>query len=79
MATMRKTQEGSVQAGPPRARVEGEALRRRIAEKAYELFLKGGRRHGRDLDDWFEAERLLRQEPQVDVAKPLVRAPEARR
>ncbi len=30
----------------------------RIAERAYHLWEKRGRKHGNDLRDWFEAERL---------------------
>jgi Protein of unknown function (DUF2934) len=41
---------------------EGEALRRRISEKAYEIFLSRGQAHGRHLEDWLEAERFVLQE-----------------
>jgi hypothetical protein len=34
----------------------------RIARKAYELFERRGRETGRDVEDWLEAERLIRQE-----------------
>ena len=37
-------------------------LRQRIAEKAHELFECRGCCHGRDLDDWLEAERLVLSE-----------------
>jgi hypothetical protein len=30
-----------------------------VARRAYELFLSRGAGHGRDLDDWLEAERQL--------------------
>ena len=30
-----------------------------VAHRAYELFLSRGGQHGRDLDDWLEAERQL--------------------
>ena len=30
-----------------------------VARRAYELFLSRGGQHGRDLDDWLEAERQL--------------------
>ena len=30
-----------------------------VARRAYELFLARGGEHGRDMDDWLEAERLL--------------------
>lgn len=36
-----------------------EALLRRIAEKAYEIYQSRGELHGHDLDDWLEAERLV--------------------
>ena len=33
-----------------------------IEKKAYELFLKRGCQHGRDQEDWFEAEKLIEEE-----------------
>jgi hypothetical protein len=30
-----------------------------VARRAYELFLSRGGQHGRDMDDWLEAERQL--------------------
>jgi hypothetical protein len=30
-----------------------------VARRAYELFISRGAEHGRDLDDWLEAEREL--------------------
>ena len=36
-----------------------DRLRQRIAEKAHELYHCRGCCHGRDLDDWLEAERLV--------------------
>jgi sigma54-dependent transcription regulator len=35
--------------------------RSRIAHRAYELYLQGGRKDGRALEDWLEAERQLGQ------------------
>lgn len=35
-------------------------LHRRIAELAYQLFVRQGGRHGHDLDHWLEAETLIR-------------------
>lgn len=49
-ATPRTPQE-TMPAGPPR---------QRIAEKAYELFLRRGQVPGHDVEDWLEAERLVR-------------------
>jgi len=37
-------------------------LRQRIAEKAHEIYECRGCCHGRDLDDWLEAERLVLNE-----------------
>ena len=39
-----------------------EAMTQRIAEKAYEIYERRGAGHGRDLDDWLEAERIVREE-----------------
>jgi len=39
-----------------------ELRHRRVAENAYELFECRGCWHGRDLDDWLEAERLVLSE-----------------
>ncbi len=35
-----------------------------IAEAAYQRYLQRGGQHGRDFDDWVEAERELRQRTQ---------------
>lgn len=52
-----------------------------VADRAYALFEARGRQHGRDLEDWLEAERQLGK-PAVASARyrviqesPLVRAP----
>ncbi len=34
-------------------------LHRRISKVAYELYLRRGRVHGHDLDDWLAAERIV--------------------
>lgn len=44
---------------------ESGTLRARIARKAYELFETRGRAHGRDREDWLEAERIVLTEMQV--------------
>ena len=36
--------------------------RQQIESRAYRIFQKRGGLHGRDLEDWFEAERQLREE-----------------
>jgi hypothetical protein len=33
-----------------------------VQRRAYELFVQRGGGHGRDLDDWYEAERQLRRQ-----------------
>ena len=60
MRTMRK--ENPVQAEPAGASLVAETFRQRVAERAYELFLKSGQSQGHDLDDWLEAERLVAEE-----------------
>lgn len=34
----------------------------RVERKAYELYEKRGRQHGRDFDDWLEAEKIVEKE-----------------
>lgn len=41
-------------------------VRERIARKAYELYETRGCEPGRDGEDWFEAERLVREEIQAE-------------
>lgn len=41
---------------------EREIDRERIAARAYERYLARGREEGRDLDDWLEAEREIREQ-----------------
>jgi hypothetical protein len=33
-----------------------------IAERAYQLWMERGQHHGQDLEDWLNAESLLREE-----------------
>jgi len=39
-----------------------ELSREEIAERAFAIHLKQGAEHGRDLEDWLQAERELREE-----------------
>jgi len=39
-----------------------DEMRERIAMKAYDLYEKRGRQAERDLEDWLQAEELLRKE-----------------
>ncbi len=56
---------------------DDELLRQRIAEKAYELYQCRGCYHGRDLDDWLEAERLVLAAMEVRTEEA-VRKPRSR-
>ena len=38
---------------------DSEKLRKIIERRAYESFLRRGREHGKDLDDWLAAEREI--------------------
>ena len=51
-------------AQPPKGKAPGpvidvQEVRDRIAAKAFELYERRGCTHGRDQEDWFEAERLV--------------------
>ena len=65
---MTKSQNHSVECREIPIKVVGEfsqsddRLRQRIAEKAHELYQCRGCCHGRELDDWLEAERLVLSE-----------------
>ncbi len=58
-------------------KVQGKAVERDeasvqelIARKAYKLYEQRGGSSGRELDDWLEAERLVRQEVGLSQAQP---------
>jgi hypothetical protein len=38
----------------------GEDMNKKIADKAYELFVKRGSTAGNEWGDWFEAERIVK-------------------
>lgn len=40
--------------------MSAEDLNKLIAKKAYELFEKRGRKAGHSIDDWLEAERIVK-------------------
>ena len=44
-----------------------DEVRERIAKKSYELYEQRGRQAGRELEDWLEAEELVRKE--MDAAR----------
>ena len=39
--------------------VSEQELRERIAQRAYDFYQNRGETHGRDVEDWLEAERLV--------------------
>ena len=45
-------------------------LQERIGERAYELWLTGGCRHGNDLGDWLQAEREVLEQRAEASASP---------
>ena len=61
---------------PPR---HDEELHRRIADRAYGLFLERGGRHGQDLRDWLEAERQVVSELRPRPGAEMRAAPAAPR
>jgi hypothetical protein len=50
---------GGVDAGDTSAAVAPNSAE--VQRRAYELYVERGGRHGKDLDDWYEAERQLRE------------------
>ena len=47
------------------------ALHSSIAKRAFELYEAGGHPHGKDRDDWLEAERqILRRDPSLPSSRP---------
>jgi hypothetical protein len=51
----------------PVDKVEATPTEDEIARRAYQLYEARGGAHGRDLDDWLQAERELRQRMRLDV------------
>ncbi|MEC4890202.1 MAG: DUF2934 domain-containing protein [Nitrospira sp.] len=68
MTAMAKKQSGSSAARAARRPGAGkpielpDGMRDRIAQKAYELWEERGRRAGRDLEDWLDAEAIVMEE-----------------
>jgi hypothetical protein len=42
-----------------RPKMDERTIRELIAKKAYEIYEKRGMEHGKDLDDWLEAELII--------------------
>lgn len=51
---------------PKRREIEPDEYIELVRKKAYELYLARGGVDGRDLDDWLEAERIVRREKGID-------------
>ncbi len=64
--TSRKKGNGRerMRADPPAAPAP---IQERVARRAYELFERRGYEPGRDMDDWLEAERQIRDEDRAQV------------
>ncbi|MBI2487620.1 MAG: DUF2934 domain-containing protein [Deltaproteobacteria bacterium] len=43
-----------------RAKSDQKTIHELIEKKAYEIYGKRGGEHGKDLDDWFEAEKMVK-------------------
>ena len=61
ISASRRVPPSRMQILPPRPNAS------RIARRAYERYEARGRQHGHDMDDWFEAERELRQSVSSDT------------
>jgi len=57
-----KAAAAKVEAKKPVASVKQDDFFRRVQDKAYEIYVQRSCCHGNDLDDWYEAERLVRAE-----------------
>ncbi|MBI3264084.1 MAG: DUF2934 domain-containing protein [Acidobacteria bacterium] len=49
---------------PPRIESEWQPTSDEIGRRAYEIYETRGHQHGRDLDDWLQAEDELRKKPE---------------
>ncbi|HAN21069.1 MAG TPA: DUF2934 domain-containing protein [Clostridiales bacterium] len=45
--------------------ISKEKLLREIEKKAYELFVKRNGKHGNDLNDWLEAEKIVKKQLKI--------------
>ena len=55
------------------ATIDMEQVKERIARKAYELFEQRGGAGGREVEDWLEAERIIKDEMKQHKARSHVR------
>lgn len=56
---MTKAKETAANRDIRRNEPDEKALREMIEKKAYGIYEKRGREHGKDLDDWLEAEKMV--------------------
>ena len=75
MDARNKKTQGSPRPAAPRPMPDRDELRRRVAERAYSLYVARDRAPGHDVEDWLEAERLVFQE----LAVPVRRSPDRQR
>ena len=54
--------ERNLSPGPEFMQKYSYEVRERIAKKAYELYEQRGQQAGRELEDWLDAEELIRKE-----------------
>ncbi|MEO0093061.1 MAG: DUF2934 domain-containing protein [candidate division WOR-3 bacterium] len=52
----------SAQKAKTEKKITADEFIARVRMKAYELYEKRGYVHGKDLDDWLEAERIVKKE-----------------
>jgi NADPH-dependent 2,4-dienoyl-CoA reductase/sulfur reductase-like enzyme len=56
---MAKASEPAVNRDRRKTEPDEKALREMVEKKAYEIYQKRGRGHGKNLDDWLEAEKIV--------------------
>ena len=57
-----KSNESNLREIPRTEMAQPRITHQDIAERAYDLYLRGGRKDGHDVEDWLAAELRLRQE-----------------
>jgi DUF2934 family protein len=56
---MTKAKEAASKRNSKNIEIDKKTPRQMIEKKAYEIYEKRGREHGKDLDDWLEAEKIV--------------------
>jgi len=64
-AVVENTEYEAVESEQTQAQLASAPSLEEIRQRAYELHLQGGCVHGRDQDDWFQAERDLTEKYQA--------------